>query len=78
MALLITDLLDTWLMLLDATLFAAATFVYFNFIRPLKELEHLNRGCGAFFFMEGVYALVTGIWGTITWPMPGGYIIMDE
>jgi len=80
MALLITDPLDTWLMLLGATLFAAATFVYFNFIRPLKELEHLNRGYGAFFFMVGVYALATGIWGTITWPMPGGYniVIMDE
>ncbi len=80
MALLIVDPLDTWLILLGATLFAAATFIYFNFIKPLKELENLNRGYGVFFFIVGVYALATGIWGTITWPMPGGYniVIMDE
>ncbi|QOJ78629.1 DUF981 family protein [Infirmifilum lucidum] len=80
MPLLITDPLDTWLMLLGATLLAAATFVYFNFIRPFKELENLNRGYGVFFLVVGVYALATGVWGTITWPMPGPYniVIMDE
>lgn len=77
---LVVDPLDTWLMLLAATLFAAAAFVYFNFIRPLKEQqEQLNRGFGTYFFVVGVYALATGVWATITWPFPGGYniVLMD-
>lgn len=78
-ALLVVDPLDTWLMLLGATLLAAATFIYFNFIKPFKEVEQLNRGYGAFFTVVGIYALATGIWATITWPFPGPYniVLMD-
>jgi len=78
-ALLVTDPLDTWLMLLGATLLAAATFIYFNFLRPFKDLENLNRGYGVFFLGVGIYALATGIWATITWPFPGPYniVLMD-
>ncbi|MEZ0346780.1 MAG: DUF981 family protein [Infirmifilum sp.] len=78
-ALLVVDPLDTWLMLLGATLLATATFIYFNFIKPLRDLEQLNRGYGVFFFGVGLYALATGIWATITWPFPGPYniVLMD-
>jgi putative membrane protein len=76
---LVVDPLETWLMLLAATLFAAATYVYFNFVKPLKELEQANRGFGVFFTGVGIYALATGVWATITWPFPGPYniVLMD-
>ena len=76
---LVVDPLDTWLMLLAATLFAAAAYVYFTLIRPLKEQEQLNRGFGVYFLGVGIYALATGIWATITWPFPGPYniVLMD-
>jgi putative membrane protein len=36
---LVVDPLDAWLMLLAATLFASAAYVFFTIIRPLKEQE---------------------------------------
>jgi len=76
---LVVDPLDAWLMLLAATLFASAAYVFFTIIRPLKEQEQLHRGFGAYLFGVGVYALATGIWATTTWPFPGGYniVLMD-
>lgn len=77
--LLVVDPLDTWLMLLAATLFASAVYVFFSFIKPLAEKEKLDRGFGAYYFAVGVYALATGVWATVTWPFPGPYniVLMD-
>lgn len=76
---LVVDPLDTWLMLLAATLFAAASYVFFTVVKPSKEQEQLSRGFGAYFLGVGIYALATGIWATITWPFPGAYniVLMD-
>ena len=76
---LIIDPLDTWLMLLGATLLASAVYVFFSVVRTLAEKEKLDRGFGAYYLGVGVYALATGIWATITWPFPGPYniVLMD-
>jgi len=77
--LLVVDPLDTWLMLLAATLFASAVYLFFSLVKPLAEKEKLDRGFGAYYLAVGVYALATGVWATITWPFPGPYniVLMD-
>lgn len=77
--LLVVDPLDTWLMLLAATLLASAVYVFFSFVKQLAEKEKLDKGFGAFYLAVGIYALATGVWATVTWPFPGPYniVLMD-
>jgi putative membrane protein len=43
-------------------------------LRP--ELVAINKGLGLYYIFVGVYALVTGLWGSFTWPLPGSYNIV--
>lgn len=70
MAMLFMDPLDLWLMLLGVTLFAAACAVFLNVVRE-KRNDDCNKGLGAYFMGVGIYALVAGLWGMMTWPLPG-------
>ncbi len=58
---LVVDPLDTWLMLLGATLLASAVYAFFSFVKPLAGKEELNRGFGIYYLCAGIYALATGV-----------------
>jgi len=36
----------------------------------------VNKGVGLYFISVGIYALVSGLWGTFVWPLPGSYNIV--
>ncbi len=38
----------------------------------VAEATVINKGIGLYFTFVGVYALVSGLWGAFTWPLPGG------
>ncbi len=77
MAMLFMDPLDLWLMLLGVTLFAAACAVFLNVVRE-KRNDDCNKGLGAYFMGVGIYALVAGLWGMMTWPLPGSNNIVSD
>ncbi|GBF09922.1 hypothetical protein apy_16470 [Aeropyrum pernix] len=81
MALLFVDPLDLWLMLLGTTLLVTAYWVYQNFIsqKGAEEISRINRTLGFFYLPLGVYALLSGLWATAVWPLPGPYniVLMD-
>ncbi|PWV37307.1 MAG: hypothetical protein DJ555_02795 [Desulfurococcaceae archaeon] len=35
------------------------------------EIVQINKGIGLYFTFVGIYALVSGLWGGFTWPLPG-------
>uniref|UniRef100_A0A7J3ZKI0 DUF981 family protein n=1 Tax=Fervidicoccus fontis TaxID=683846 RepID=A0A7J3ZKI0_9CREN len=78
MPILFVDPLDLWLMLLGTSLLVVAYWVYLNYIsgRPEDYKTSVSRNLAFFFLLVGLYAFVTGLWATITWPMPGPYSIV--
>lgn len=78
MPILFVDPLDLWLMILGASLLVAAYGVYVNVIKisGSEMLRSTNKALGIYFSTVGVYALITGLWGSFVWPLPGGYNIV--
>jgi putative membrane protein len=78
MPILFVDPLDLWLMLLGTSLLVVAYWIYLNYIsgRPEDYKRSVNRNLAFFFILVGLYAFITGIWATITWPFPGPYNIV--
>lgn len=77
MALLYMDPLDLWLMLMGMTFLVLSFWVIDNFFR--KKNSGLSDGLSIALIVLGIYSLVTGIWATVTWPLPGSYniVLMD-
>ncbi|WP_069807142.1 DUF981 family protein [Vulcanisaeta thermophila] len=88
---LFIDQLDIWLMTLGITLITSAYGVYMTFIRRPKVATdgasetvqvtravyvEVSRVLGIFYTAVGVYALATGVWASITWPLPSSYNLM--
>lgn len=81
MPVLFVDPLDLWLMLLGTSLLVVAYWVYLNYVsgRPEDYKRSVNRNLAFFFLLLGLYAFITGLWATFTWPLPGAYniVLMD-
>jgi putative membrane protein len=81
MPVLFVDPLDLWLMLLGTSLLVVAYWIYLNYIsgRPEDYKRSVNRNLAFFFLLLGLYAFITGLWATFTWPLPGPYnlVLMD-
>lgn len=81
MPVLFVDPLDLWLMLLGTSLPVVAYWVYLNYVsgRPEDYKRSVNRNLAFFFLLLGLYAFITGLWATFTWPLPGAYniVLMD-
>jgi putative membrane protein len=69
---LFVDPLGLWLMLLGTSLLVVAYWVYLNYIsgRPEDYKRSVNRNLAFFFLLLGLYAFITGLRATFTWP-PG-------
>lgn len=72
------DPLDLWLMLLSTGLLVVVYWVYLNYVsgRPEDYKRSVNRSLAFFFILLGLYAFITGLWATFTWPLPGPYNIV--
>ncbi len=53
-------------------------WVHQNFVsgKGSEELRDINRTMGFFYLPLGVYALLSGLWATAVWPLPGPYNIV--
>ncbi|BCU68134.1 hypothetical protein HS7_15710 [Sulfolobales archaeon HS-7] len=40
------------------------------------NISDLNRSLGAYLIFAGIYSMATGIWASITWPLPSSYNLM--
>ncbi|WP_148217138.1 DUF981 family protein [Acidilobus saccharovorans] len=74
---LFVDTLDIWLAVLAWGLLTAAAWVTYRFV--MGRGQQADRGFGYAFLAIGVYALVMGLWGSMTWPLPSSYniVLMD-
>ncbi|MGC9112855.1 DUF981 family protein [Acidilobus sp.] len=74
---LFVDTLDIWLAVLAWGLLTAAAWVTYRFV--MGRGQQADRSFGYAFFAIGVYALVMGLWGSMTWPLPSSYniVLMD-
>jgi len=74
-ALLFIDPLELWLMLLGVTSLLLSAWAFQVLFRG-KVDEDFNKGLAIPLFSIGVYALVSGLWGTFVWPLPSSYNIV--
>jgi putative membrane protein len=44
--------------------------------RPVTVCLNVNKCLSLFFITVGIYALATGLWASMTWPLPGPYNLM--
>ncbi len=73
---LFIDVLDVWLAMLSWGMLTAGAWVILRFILGNQAVD---KGFGYAFLGIGIYALVSGLWGSFTWPLPSSYniVLMD-
>ncbi|MEM0365742.1 MAG: DUF981 family protein [Acidilobaceae archaeon] len=78
MPILFVNTLDIWLMVLGTSLLVVAYWIYLNYVsgRPEDFKKSMNRNLAFYFVLVGLYAFITGLWASMTWPLPGPYNIL--
>lgn len=57
-------------------LYAAVSFLYCFYVKKQREFSSKLKGVSVPLGILGLYMLIAGIWGGLTWPLPGSYNIL--